>query len=152
MTYQQEIKSTDVGSLEEVLGTGDPLFKPEAPTAKPVDLADSQVAEEDVTTEDFGKGEADGENTVTENMKDITIEEAADAAGLTVMEYIAQQTVTAEKPVKDIPEELPIEYLFNPNNKKIFPVNKDIIRQKFLIPCTKDGKLLPDFRRPSDFR
>lgn len=53
---------------------------------------------------------------------------------------------------KVYPVETTIEYLFNPNNKKVFPVNKDIVRQKGLVPCTKEGKLLPDTRRPSDFR
>ncbi len=127
MTESEEIKKEDVGSLEDVLGEEDSLFAPDT-----VDLTDSQ--EENVTTEDFGKGEAEGENTVTENMKDNAPDEVE------------------EKPAKIGCEETVIEYLFNPNNKKIFPVNDDIVKQKFLVPCTKDGKLLPDTRRPSDFR
>ncbi len=122
MEDKQEIKSTDVGSLEEALGTGDPLFKSEAPTAEPINLTDGQeVVDPDAGTQD----------------------DPANDHRLSQVD---------KKPAKDIPEELPIEYLFNPNNKKVFPVNKDIIKQKGLIPCTKEGKLLPDTRRLSEFR
>ncbi len=121
-------------------------------TAEPVDLTGTQEdlvghkdltnhelhVAENVTPEDHGKEEA----AKVRDPEDITEKELDQG-------FYDETTV---KPKKDIPVEYPIEYLFNPNNKKIFPVNEAIVKQKHLIPCTKEGKLLPDNRRPSDFR
>ncbi len=106
------------------------------PKGVPVDLTGNQV-EENVTPEDFGIEEAAG-------FIDPDIGTQDDPAN--------DHRLSTVKPRKDIPEEYVIEYLYNPENKKIFPVNEAIVKQKHLVPCTKEGKLLPDNRRPSDFR
>ncbi len=122
-------------------------------TAEPVDLTGNQEVEENVTTEDFGVDEAlkaEGENVVTEDTKDGQGFIDPDAG--TQDDGANDHRLSTVKPKKDIPEEYTIEYLYNPNNRKVFPVNEDIVKQKHLIPCTKEGKLLPDNRRPSDLR
>ncbi len=150
-------------------------------TAEPVDLTGNQevVEEEDrgydaaieaqgenITPEDFGKEEAiqggahngenpvDPEHTTLYNAVDPDAGTSDDPANDGRLSTVRSKNrfPDEEKPEKVYPVETPIEFLFNPNNKKIFPVNEDIIKQKGLVPCTEDGKLLPDHRRQSDFR
>jgi hypothetical protein len=72
-----------------------------------------------------------GENTVTEGMKD-------DAPAF---------TPDPDKPEKDVPLEVPIEYLMNPeNNNKVFDATEFLLKRKDLIPCTKEGKKVYDHR------
>ncbi len=141
-------------------------------TAEPVDLTGNQeVVEEDpgydaaieaqgenITPEDFGKDEAiiggahNGENPVVDPEHTTLTAPDVDPDAGTSDDPANDGRLSTVKPKKDIPEEYTIEYLFNPNNNKIFPANEAIVKQKHLIPCTKEGKILPDNRRPSDFR
>ncbi len=115
------------------------------------DLTGSQEGE-NVTTEDFGIEEATLASSILNDSAVKDEQGFIDSEAGTQDDGANDHRLSTVKPKKDIPDETPIEFLFNPNNKKVFPVNKDIVRQKGLIPCTEDGKLLPDFRRPSDFR
>lgn len=115
MEDRQEIKKDEVGSMEEVFGKDDSMFH-EAP---PIPGAEVPV---------------EGENTVTENMKDNAPVDLTD---------------TQEK---DIPEEYEITHMKNVETGHVFPVNDTIRQRKFLYPCTAEGKLLPDLRRPSELR
>ncbi len=118
--------------------------------AETVDLTGSQ---EEVTDPEAGTQDDPANDHRLSIPQDITEEDAeAQKAGLTLEAYRAQQTALTEPIKKEYPVELPIEYLLNMNTGNIFPVNEDIVRQKGLVPCTKDGKVLPDHRRPSDFR
>ena len=72
--HKEAIKASEVGSLEDVLGKDDSLFQPD-----PKDLTGSQedlVGHQDLTNHELhvAENEAEGENTVTENMKDIPVE------------------------------------------------------------------------------
>lgn len=129
-SHKETIKPEDVGSLEEVLGEDDSLFQNDG--AKVVGETKQTLTAEPVDL--TGSQEVAKEN---ENPEDFGKEEAK-----------AEEV----KPAKVYPVEVPIEYLKNTETGNIFPVNKDIVRQKFLVPCTKEGKVLPDHRRPSDFR
>ena len=122
---KETINSNDVGSLEDVLGKDDSLFH--ANEEKQVDLTGTQddlVGHQDQTNhelhvaenaspEDFGKDEAEGENTVTENMKDI------DPDSGTQDDPANDHRLSTVKPKKDIPEEYVIEYLYNPSARTI---------------------------------
>lgn len=159
----EEIKSTDVGSMEEVFGKNGSMFQNDVKEVKvkEVDLTGSQEVEENVTPEDFGKAEAEKVEVepkgtaieIDQDIKDFPEDIPIDSpdAG-TGEDGFNDHRLSTVKPEKEYLVETAIEYLFNPNNKKIFPVNKDIVKQKDLVPCTKEGKILPDTRRPSDFR
>ncbi len=140
MTDNEEVKSNEVkpGDYTEhpegkVVGENEQTF-----TAPVVDLTGSQ---EEVKDE-----------AVSELVETVIEENSVDPDAGTQDDPANDHRLSTVKPKKDVPAETPIEYLFNPSNKKIFPVNEHIIRQKGLIPCTKAGKLLPDYRRPTDFR
>ncbi len=148
---KQVIASEEVGNIEEVFGKNDSMFKGSKDAGQSVDLTGSQI-EENETPEDFGFAEAAIQASIRLNESAAKDEaKAFDKALISPPEPI-EPVLPAIKPKKDIPEELPIEFLYNPNNKKIFPVNAAIVKQKHLIPCTEDGKILPDTRIPSDFR
>lgn len=121
-SHKETIKPEDVGSLEEELSRDNSFVRDEA-IPEPEKTVDLTSTQEEVQ-----------EN---ETPADFGKEEAK-----------AEEV----KPAKVYPVEVPIEYLKNTETGNIFPVNKDIVRQKFLVPCTKEGKVLPDHRRPSDFR
>jgi hypothetical protein len=56
-------------------------------------------------------------------------------------------TPDPDKPEKDVPLEVPIEYLMNPeNNNKVFDATEFLLKRKDLIPCTKEGKKVYDHR------
>jgi hypothetical protein len=157
--YKEVINSNEVGSMEEAFGKDDSMFLSEVKPGgtmkqNPVDLTGSQI-DENTTPEDFGNEEAikggaqNGENPVTETPKDE--QSFIDPAVGTQDDGANDHRLSTVKPEKEYPVDTVIEYLYNPENKKVFPANKDIVKQKHLIPCTKEGKLLPDERTAQDF-
>ncbi len=138
---KQVINSNEVGSMEDLLGKDDSLFQNEE--AKAVDLTGGQddlIGHKDLTNHELHV--AEGENTVTENMKDIDPEDG------TVEDSVNDHRLSTVKPL----EIADIKFLRSKTTGNVFPVNKEIIQQKGLMPCTEDGKILEDPRRPSDFR
>ncbi len=130
-----------------------------------------EVSPNEFTEHPEGKVVGETEQTVAAEPVDLTgsQEEVKDEAVVEVVETIIEENtvdpdagtqddpandhrLSTVKPEKVYPVEVPIEYLLNMNTGNVFPVNEDIVRQKGLVPCTKDGKVLPDHRRPSDFR
>jgi hypothetical protein len=119
MEDRQEINKSEVGSAEEVFGEQDAMFQKEHP-ATPEGENDSMFQNEKA---EIGDPVLDlGENTVTENMKDNAPDEVPDVA----------------------PED--IKYLKNEENGRVFEVTPEIIGQRHLVPCTKEGTTFKDTR------
>jgi hypothetical protein len=114
---KQVVASKDVGSMEEVFGENDSMFQREY----------SAVPE--------------GENTVTENMKDNAPDEVDPDEG-TVEDGVNDHRLA------EVPEVAPedIKYLKNEENGRIFEVTPALIGQRHLVPCTKEGKTFKDTR------
>lgn len=140
MTDKEQIHVSEVGSMEEVLGENDSLFQELEADAKVVGETKPTVTGETV--------DLTGSQEELTGHKDLTNPELYVEENITPEDFGKEEA----KPKKDIPAEYTIEYLINLETKNVFPVNEDIVRQKHLVPCTKEGKILPDNRRPSDFR
>lgn len=87
---------------------------------------------EDIKDYKVGEGDQNGENTVTETMKDNA-------------PTIDDQNPKFESE-KDVPEEVAIEFLMSPENKRIHAASPELLRRKDLIPCDKNGKRIYDHR------
>jgi hypothetical protein len=105
---KETVASKDVGGMIKTFSEDDPMFQKEYPA----------VPEAEVLTD----SEGEGENIVTENMKDDAPVEVPDVA----------------------PED--IKYLKNEDNGRVFEVTPEIIGQRHLVPCTKEGKTFKDTR------
>ncbi len=55
---------------------------------------------------------------------------------------IIESEITEEAPEADVSKTVSVTctHLKNPENGRVFPVNKDLLKRKDLIPCNKDGK------------
>ncbi len=137
MEEKQEIKSGDVGSMEEVFGKDDSMFQSEE---KPV-VVDLTTTQEEVTEhQDLTSHELHvAENETPEDF-------GKDEAGKPELQKELEKEVV-KSVYKDIPVEVPIEYLLNMETGNVFPVNDTIIKQRHLKPCDKDGRLIHDSRR-----
>lgn len=121
---KQVVASKHVGSMEEVFGEKDVMFMKE----ENLDLSDTEkegentVEEAEYEGEKIGFSDEPGENTVTENMKDNAPDEVPEVA----------------------PED--IKYLKNEETGHVFEVTPEIVGQRHLVPCTKEGKTFKDTR------
>lgn len=126
MESKETVKSDEVGSMEKAFGENDSMFSKPPRT--------DQAAEEEVDKlPEPNQNEAPGSDEGTVN----------DAAN--------DHRLSAEKPKKDVPEEVPIKYLKSLVNGRVFPVSEDLIRRKDLIPCDENGKKIYDHRKIGRF-
>jgi hypothetical protein len=125
MEEKQEIKKDEVGSMEEVFGENDSMFQGKV---------DNVEVDRDFEREYAAVPE--GENTVTENMKDIDPDEGTVEDGVN------------DHRLAEVPDIAPedIKYLKNEDNGRVFEVTPEIIGQRHLVPCTKEGKTFKDTR------
>jgi hypothetical protein len=99
----------------------------------------------------------DAENNSPEDMEDENTppvqddQDSNETDDGTVNDAVNDHRLSTEKPKKDIPKEVPIEYLKSPVNGRIFAVNEDLLKRKDLIPCDEDGKKIYDNRKIGRF-
>lgn len=167
MEGEEVIKADEAGSMEEVFGEKDSMFRGEPD--KPVNLTGSQEAgmlppgQEDILKA------PDDEPVDLTGTQEIGVELDGSEA-IEVAEYAGEQitfdepdgppatdepdtevvggAVNTERPIKDIPKEEPITHLKNPENKnKVFPATPALMKRKDLVPCDENGKTAYDHRR-----
>jgi hypothetical protein len=146
MEEKEVVKSGDVGSMEEVFGKDDSMFQPDA---------QNDGVEEDRPGKTLPAiyREHEAKEDVLVNEVDLT---ASQIEETTETEAMKEANVPNEYPVdpvepfsvrkKDIPEEVEITHLKHPITGHIFGVNDIIIKQRHLLPCTEEGKLVHDNR------
>jgi hypothetical protein len=133
---KQVVASKDVGSMEEVFGENDSMFQGKVGNVE----VNRKDADQDSLQKEY-PAVPEGENTVTENMKDNAPDEVDPDEG-TVEDGVNDHRLA------EVPDVAPedIKYLKNEDNGRVFEVTPEIIGQRHLVPCTKEGKTFKDTR------
>jgi hypothetical protein len=132
----QDVVEKEVDRLagESSVPSGD---KGELPGKATADAIDKDLLDSVYARAETGLPEVDEVVNLAEDQDEGTVNDAANDHRLSV--------------VKDTPKEVPIEYLKNPANGRIFAVNENLLRRKDLIPCDEDGNKVYDHRKIGRF-
>jgi hypothetical protein len=90
------------------------------------------------------------ENTVTEGMKEKNVPgeivQEPSVPEKNVVEDAPMFDIDEDKPGKEVPKEVPIEYFLNPVNRRVHVATPALMARKDLLPCDENGKKVYDSR------